>query len=80
MTIKEFNVEVKKSHNFNTFSCGEVVTVEVEENIEKERKAAWYRCEGNVDLIIAEFKKRECTCQSCAMLKAKGQNLLGDFK
>lgn len=41
---KEFNVEVKKSRNYQTYTAGEVVILEEGDDLNTERLAALTRC------------------------------------
>ncbi len=48
MKIKEITVEVKKSKNFQTYSCSEVLIIENDDNIEAIKTEAFQRCRANV--------------------------------
>lgn len=44
MEIKEIYVEIKKSKNFQTYTCGELITIDAPEDIEHIRKESQARC------------------------------------
>jgi hypothetical protein len=48
MQIKELSVEVKKSHNYQTFTAGEVVYLEEGDDANEVRAAAMARCRQQV--------------------------------
>lgn len=44
MKIKEITIDVKKSKNFQTYSCSEVITIEEGDDIAKIKQEAYDRC------------------------------------
>lgn len=44
MKVKEITVEVKKSKNFQTYSCSESITIDLGDDVEKVRQEAFKRC------------------------------------
>jgi len=44
MKIKEIGVEVKKSADYQTYTCSEVITIEEGDDLESERRQAQARC------------------------------------
>ena len=57
MKIKEISVEVKKSKNFQTFSCSEVVTLEEGDNAMLVKKQSFERC--NIECMEQIAKEDE---------------------
>tara|TARA_Y100000310_G_scaffold341019_1_gene438810 strand:+ start:11325 stop:11507 length:183 start_codon:yes stop_codon:yes gene_type:complete len=58
MRIKEISVEVKKSHNYQTYSCGELIELEEGDSPTLVRKEAMARCREIV-LEQIEVEKNE---------------------
>lgn len=55
MIIKEIYVEVKRSHNYHTFTSGELVSIEDGDDIDLERVQCQARCRKSVmDMIDVE--------------------------
>lgn len=60
MKIKEISVEVKKSHNYQTFTAGELIEMEEGDDAEAVRNEAMCRCRKQVmDQIALEVKAEE---------------------
>lgn len=48
MKTKEIIIEVKKSRNYQTYGCSEVLTIEEGDNIDSIKKDAFARCKSKV--------------------------------
>ena len=52
MKIKEIHVDVKLSHNYNSYSCGETIQIEEGDNIPEVKKEAFRRCKAEAERQI----------------------------
>lgn len=54
MKIKEIIVDVKRSKNYQTYGCSEVITIEEGDNVEQLKKEAFERCNVNCEAQMEE--------------------------
>ena len=52
MKIKEIRIDVKLSHNYNSYTCGETIVVDDTDNIPEVKKESFRRCEAEAERQI----------------------------
>ena len=53
MKIKELIIDVKRSKNYQTYGCSEVITLEQDDDVEQVKKESFERCNINCLYQIA---------------------------
>ena len=52
MKIKEIKTEVRLSHNYNSYSCGETIVIEEGDSVDYEKKESFRRCKAECERQI----------------------------